>query len=131
MLGLEKRIDAVREMQGAGEVKPETPAGASARTAIMMAIIAILAALASYVAIEGRYSGKLAAYEARLSAAETMAAEAANSPRDMARKMIAANTLGELSQKVTALKGQVDASAQERLAKIEELVASLQKDLAK
>ena len=131
MLGLEKRIDAVREMQGAEDVKPETAAGASARTGIMLGLIAILVAFGAYVAIEGRYSGKLAAYETRLAAAEAKASEAADAPREMARKMIVANTLDDVSQKVTTLKGQLDAPYQERLVMVEELLRSLRQDLAR
>ena len=131
MLGLEKRVDAIRQMQGAEDVEPETPARNSARTGIMLALVGILAAAAVYIAVEGKYSAKMNEYESKLAALDSRLAEAVNAPRDMARKVIATNTLGEVSQKVDSLKGQLDASYQERLAKVDELIKSMQKDVSK
>lgn len=131
MLGLEKRVDAIRQMQGSEDVEPDTPARNSARTGIMLALVGILAAVAVYIAVEGKYSAKMNDYEAKLAAMDAKVAEAVNAPRDMARKVIAVNTLGEVSQKVDSLKGQLDASYQERLAKIDEMVKSIQKDMGK
>jgi len=130
MLGLEKRVDAIRQMQGSEGVEPESPARNSARMAIMLALAAILMAVGVFVVIDQRYSAKMAAYESRLASNDARLTEALKAPADMAKKIIAANTLGELSQKVESLKAQLDASQQEKLAKIEALVADMRKDLA-
>ncbi|GFK93150.1 hypothetical protein NNJEOMEG_00981 [Fundidesulfovibrio magnetotacticus] len=131
MLGLEKRVDAIREMQGSENVEPDTPASNSARTGIMLALVAILVAAAVYLALEGKYSAKMTAYEGRIAAMETKVAEASNAPRELARKMIAQGVVGEMTTKATQLKTQLDASYQERLAKVEETLKSIQQDLAK
>jgi len=131
MLGLEKRIDAVREMQGSESLEPDTPASNAARTGIMLALVAILAAAAVYLALEGKYSAKLITYETRMAAMEAKVAEASNAPREMARKMIAQGVVGEMSTKAAQLKANLDASYAERLGKVEETLKSIQQDLAK
>ena len=131
MLGLEKRVDAIRQMQGDEGVEPEGPGRATANMGIMLALVAMLVAVGVYFMVEGKYSAKMSAYEARMAAVEAKAAEAMNAPKEMARKVIVTNTLGEVSQKVDMLKGQLDASYQERLARIEQDLKSMQQDLAK
>lgn len=131
MLGLEKKVDAIRQMQGAEETEPQWPGRSAATMGIMLALVAIVVAVGVYFGVDGKYSGRLADYETRVAAMETRMAEAMKSPAEIARKMVVANTLGEVSQKVDGLKGHLDASYQERLAKIDELVKSIQKDIAK
>jgi len=131
MLGLEKRIDAVREMQGANKTEPHGPARSAATTGIMLALVAIVVAFGVYVSLEGKYALKMSDYDTRMAAMEAKVTEAMNAPRDMARKVIVANTLSEVSHKVGTLKGQLDASYQERLAKVEEMLKSIQQEVAK
>ena len=131
MLGLEKRIDAVREMQGAEKTEPHGPARDAANMGIMLALVAMLVAAGVYFAVEGKYTGKMNDYDIRMAAMEAKVAEAMNAPKDMAKKVIAASILTEVSQKVGTLKGQMDASYQERLAKVEEMLKSIQQDVSK
>lgn len=131
MLGLEKRVDAIRQMQGSEGTEPQGPGRSAATMGIMLALVAILAAAGVYFAVEAKFGAKINEYEARLSAAESKALEAMNAPRAMAQKVIVSNTLGELTHKVGVLKGQLDASYQERLAKVEEMLKSIEKDVAK
>ena len=131
MLGLEKRIDAMRDMQGISGTESQSPAKSTATMGIMLALVAIVVAVGVYFAVDGKYAGKLSASEARLAAMEAKVAEAVNAPKEMARKAIAANNLDEMALKVNQLKGQLEAAQQEKLAKIDELVKSLQADIAK
>jgi len=131
MLGLEKRIDAVREMQGADKTEPHGPARAAANMGIMLALVAIVVAGGVYFAVESKYSDKMSNYDNRIAAMEAKVTEAMNAPKDMARKVIVASTLTDVSHKVGTLKGQLDASYQERLAKVEEMLKSIQQDVSK
>jgi len=131
MLGLEKRVDAIRQMQGDEGTEPQGPGRSASTMGIMLALVAILAAAGVYFAVEAKFGAKMNAYEARISAAEAKALEAMNAPKAMAQKVIVSNTLGEVTHKVGMLKGQLDASYQERLAKVEEMLKSIQQDVAK
>lgn len=130
MLGLEKRIDAVREMQGSEDLEPDTPASNSARTGIMLALVAILVAAVVYGVLEGKYSAKLSDHAARMAAMEAKVAEATEAPKEIARKMIATGIVGDMTSKTAQLKSQLDASYQERLAKVDEILKTIQQDLS-
>ena len=129
MLGLEKRVDALREMQGADRTETEGPAKTTATTGIMLALVALVAAIGVYFAVDGKYAGKITAYETRINAMESKVADAMNAPKEMARKVIVANMVEDMSHKVAQLKGQVEGPAQEKLAKMEELIKGLQADI--
>uniref|UniRef100_A0A7C3W8U5 Uncharacterized protein n=1 Tax=Fundidesulfovibrio putealis TaxID=270496 RepID=A0A7C3W8U5_9BACT len=132
MLGLEKRVDAIRQAQGIEGNEPQGPVKNTANMGVMLALIGILAAVVVYIAVEGKYSGIINSYNERMAAMEAKVAEAANAPRDMARKVIVASTLGEMSQKVNQLKGQLPApDQQDKLGKIDEMLKSLQQDVSK
>lgn len=131
MLGLEKRIDAVREMQGSEKTEPHGPARDAANMGIMLALVAIVVAGGVYFAVESKYSDKISNYDNRIAIMEAKVTEAMNAPKDMARKVIVASTLTDVSHKVGTLKGQLDASYQERLAKVEEMLKSIQQDVSK
>ncbi len=131
MLGLEKKVDAIRQMQGDEGTEPQWPGRSTATMGIMLALVAIVVAVGVYFAVDGKYASRLAAYDTRMAGMESRMTEAVKAPTEMARKIVAGNTLGEVSQKVDSLKGQLDATYQERLVKIDELVKSIQKDMAK
>jgi hypothetical protein len=131
MLGLEKRLDAIREMQGETGTEATGPAKSAANTGIMLALAAMVVAVTVYFGVDGKYAGKMVANDARIAVLEAKLAEAVNAPRDMARKVIVVNTLGEMSQKVESLKGNLDASYHERLGKIDEMLKALKQDLSK
>lgn len=130
MLGLEKRIDAMREMQGSNATEANNPTKATATTGIMLALVALVAAVAVYFAVDGKYAGKVLVYDAKIAAMEAKVAEAMNAPKEMAKKVIVSNTVEEMTHKVSQLKGQLESAAhQEKLAKIDELLKSIQADL--
>lgn len=130
MLGLEKRIDAVREMQGSTTTEAESPSKTASTTGIMLALVAICVAIAVYFAVDGKYAGKIVAYDARMAAMEAKVTEAMNAPKEMAKKVIVSNTVEEMTHKVTQLKGQLEGPAyQEKLAKVDELLKSIQADI--
>ena len=131
MLGVEKRVDAIRQMQGDTKTEPHGPAKSAANTGIMLALVAIVVAGAVYFMLDNKYSAKLSRYESRMMGMEARVTEAMNAPKDMARKLIVANTLSEVANKVDMLKGQLDVSYQERLAKVEDLLKSMQQDVSK
>lgn len=133
MLGLEKRVDAMRQMYGEAPseelLEKTSSAKNTASTGVMLALVAIVAALLAYFVLDGKYSAKTAAYEARMAVMEIKVAEAVNAPKEMAKRVITANTLAEVSHKVDQLKGSMDAAYQERLAKIDEMVKALQQEM--
>ena len=133
MLGLEKRVETMRQMYGdaPGDDSTEKTSAAksAANTGVLLALVAIVAALLAYFVLDTRYSAKIAAYDARLAAMDARVAEAAKAPGDMAKRVITASTLTEVTHKVNQLKGTMDAAYQERLAKIEEMVKALQQDM--
>lgn len=131
MLGLEKRVDTIRELEGATETESQGPAKSAANMGIGLALVAIVAAVAVYFFVDSKYASKMSAYESRLASMDARVTEAMNAPREMARKVIVSNSLSEISHKVDMLKGQMDAQYQERLAKVDEMLKSIQQDVSK
>ncbi len=133
MLGLEKRVESMRQMYGdtPGQESTErsSPAKSAANMGVLLALVAIIGALLAYFVLDAKYSAKLAAYDARMAAMDARVMEAVNAPREMAKRVITANTLTEVTHKVDQLKGTMDAAYQERLAKIDEMVKALQQEM--
>lgn len=135
MLGLEKRIAAVRQMCGAGPGDPEKGGkegkGGSGSAAMVLALVAIVVALVTYFALDNRYSAKLEAltanYEARLGVLEDKIA----APQEMAKKFMVTNSLTTISQKLDQVKGLVPADQQAKVAKLADMVKALQQESAK
>ena len=133
MLGLEKRVETMRQMYGEAPseelLEKASSAKNAASTGVLLALVAIVAALVAYFVLDVKYSAKTAAYEARMATMEGKVAEAISAPKEMAKRVIAINTLTEVSHKVDQLKANLDAGYQERLAKIDEMVKALQQDV--
>lgn len=143
MLGLEKRVEAVRQMyteapetpeDRAAQAKADSAASTPGSTGVMLALGAIAVALGVYFVLDAKYDAKLAqaaaSYEARLAVMESRVAEAMNAPREMARKLIVTNALTEVSHKVEQIKGNVEAQAQkDKLGRIEAAIKELQQEL--
>lgn len=133
MLGMEKRVESLRQMWGEAPseelLDKAAPAKSGVTTAVMLALVGILAAVAVYVVLDSRYTAKSLAYESRLASMDRRVAEAVAAPKDIARRLIVANTLTEISAKVDQLKGNMDPAYQERLGRIDEMVKGMQQDM--
>jgi len=133
MLGLEKRVDTMRQMYGEApseELLEKSGATKSSATiGVMLALVAIVAALAVYFVLDVRYSAKVAASDARLAAMEGKVSEALAAPQEMARRVIVLNTLGEISAKVEQLRGNMDPAHQEQLDRMDAMAKALQQEL--
>ncbi|GAB6039065.1 hypothetical protein JCM15519_36240 [Fundidesulfovibrio butyratiphilus] len=134
MLGLEKRIAAVRQMCGAGPGDPEKggkDGKGPGSAAFVLAMVAIIVALVTYFALDNRYSAKLEAltanYEARLGVLEDKIA----APQELAKKILVKNALTEVSQKLDQVKGLVPADQQAKVAKVVDMVKALQQESGK